>query len=1546
MTNKFGRSAIKPRPFAEGLEPRILLSADIPGLDVLVAQTSLDAPPSYAQLLKSSNDVTLKADTGNPGEITSVSSHTNDSQGTTLIIVDPAVNDYLTLIDSMIVQQGGGSGVEVIILNGNQDGISQLSDIFSQRSELSAVHLISHGESGQIYLGNSVVSNDTLIQFSAQISEWGNAFTRAGDLLIYGCNVTESEEGQTWLTRLSELTGIDIAASNDLSGHQSLGGDWVLETSTGIIETTPIVGSQQYVSTLFSVAIPAGEPTDIVFDSEAVQERIINSFMAGKQSEVRLSAFDGGGYVAVWTSGNFNDTNQDGDDEGVYAQRFDALGNPIGGEIDVNTDASNTVDRQLAASVDTFADGRFVIVWESIAPSISSTIYASEYAADGTLIKSAILDNNENNHYEPAVIVLDDTTFLVTWSHYKTSDPDDQKARLYTTTDALSFVVAADEFTIAGNRSQVAWSTEAQITALQGGGFAVSWLGSSGASNQNQMSYLKIYTLDNSSDGVEAVTGSATGTSAVIDGVSGDIVAIADSSLITLSGAGAPDVAGLNNGNVVVVYGDSAGTNISGVIYTADGEISGSEFMVNTSLAGELSLAAVTAMLDGGFTVAWQAENGDGSSNSAILIQRFDSAGNKVGNELKANSTVIDNQTVPDIIELSNGNLQVAWTSAGQDGSDSAVVTSTFIFGAAATVSDAATNGTTVVTVVSVTDVDNSATYTFSLLDDAGGRFSIETTTGIVSVANTSLINVEISAEHNIVVQVEDLTGNAYVEALTITVIDAYEPSNIVPPAQQVLEDDNLIFSVANANPISVDDQLAGDHQMQVTIIVDTGIITLSQLTNLTVVAGVNGSGTITVQGLESNINAALDGMIYFAGNNIYGGASLSITSALLGDQLVKYDFSGGQVLDLGSGIQHDGLLKGDAVGVNNLERGEVMSLSESSSDYIKISGTLGTLDSVTVAAWVNVNGTNMSMINLGNNFGVRIDDVEGDGTRGVSVIHRDSSGYQITSTSAFISGTGWRHVAATFDDATKEVTIYIDGELVTKSDPFSSSIDYFELLNTAGFENGTSYFFNGMMDDVQVFARALDSDEVKALVNGNIAVTNAVAILVHDVDDAAVISGDVSVSGNEGDVVTGTLNASDADGLVDGSYFTVSGQGINGSAVINPTSGLWTYTPTNSNWFGSDSFSVTITDDAGGVTVQVISVSLIGTDDATVISGDVSVSGNEGDVVTGTLNASDADGLVDGSYFTVSGQGTNGSAVINPTSGLWTYTPTNSNWFGSDSFSVTITDDAGGVTVQGISVSLIGTDDAAVISGDVSVSGNEGGVVTGTLNASNVGKVGSGVLVVSIDEPKRALAEDELAANNSTAAIVINESIFEQEISPENEDTITKESVDEIDEADFSAKSFMAAMSTVNIYSANDDNLDSVEDVSEADTQIAWITKQVIANKDIKFNYLEVNDMDLDFSQAMAKTLNELDNARHEVERKHQVQQELMTGVSVAAAGGMMSILLGGTSSIYGAFSSLPVWRWLDPMPIFYAREKDYAEQQKSPDSCEVKKVDNLFDS
>lgn len=108
--------------------------------------------------------------------------------------------------------------------------------------------------------------------------------------------------------------------------------------------------------------------------------------------------------------------------------------------------------------------------------------------------------------------------------------------------------------------------------------------------------------------------------------------------------------------------------------------------------------------------------------------------------------------------------------------------------------------------------------------------------------------------------------------------------------------------------------------------------------------------------------------------------------------------------------------------------------------------------------------------------------------------------------------------------------------------------------------------------------------------------------------DDAATIGGDISGTGDEDNDVTGTLTATDAkDGLTDGTYFTITTDGNNGSASIDASSGAWTYTP-NQHYNGSDSFTVTITDDDGHTATQVISIAINAISNASMFVNSVNV--------------------------------------------------------------------------------------------------------------------------------------------------------------------------------------------------------------------------------------------------------------------------------------------------------------------------------------------------
>ena len=94
-----------------------------------------------------------------------------------------------------------------------------------------------------------------------------------------------------------------------------------------------------------------------------------------------------------------------------------------------------------------------------------------------------------------------------------------------------------------------------------------------------------------------------------------------------------------------------------------------------------------------------------------------------------------------------------------------------------------------------------------------------------------------------------------------------------------------------------------------------------------------------------------------------------------------------------------------------------------------------------------------------------------------------------------------------------------------------------------------------------------------------------------------AVITGDTSATINFGTSTTGTLIATDSDGLTDGTYFSLATSPLHGTAGINIASGFWFYFAAPA-FIGADPFTVTVTDDEGHIAEQIISITTINPDD------------------------------------------------------------------------------------------------------------------------------------------------------------------------------------------------------------------------------------------------------------------------------------------------------------------------------------------------------------
>ncbi len=128
---------------------------------------------------------------------------------------------------------------EVVTLASDRPGLNQIADWMAGRTDIDAVHVISHGKDAALQLGSTTVAGVQLRElYSGTLQTIGASLSEDADILIYGCNLSATDSGRDFVQTFSELTGADVAASDDLTGDVRLGGDWDLEVATGVVEAS------------------------------------------------------------------------------------------------------------------------------------------------------------------------------------------------------------------------------------------------------------------------------------------------------------------------------------------------------------------------------------------------------------------------------------------------------------------------------------------------------------------------------------------------------------------------------------------------------------------------------------------------------------------------------------------------------------------------------------------------------------------------------------------------------------------------------------------------------------------------------------------------------------------------------------------------------------------------------------------------------------------------------------------------------------------------------------------------------------------------------------------------------------------------------------------------------------------------------------------------------------------------------------------------------------------------------------------------------------
>src|SRR5262245_56086705 len=149
-------------------------------------------------------------------------------------------------------------------------------------------------------------------------------------------------------------------------------------------------------------------PTDVALVALGPEFQV-NTYTAGSQNLPSVGMDSAGNSVVVWQSAE-----QDGSGRGVFGQRYDITGAPLGSEFPVN---SYTTGDQAGPSVAMDLSGRFVVVWLSQQDGSDLGVFAQRFEVDGTPLGSEFQVNEDTTGPQilADVAVDDQGNFVVVW---------------------------------------------------------------------------------------------------------------------------------------------------------------------------------------------------------------------------------------------------------------------------------------------------------------------------------------------------------------------------------------------------------------------------------------------------------------------------------------------------------------------------------------------------------------------------------------------------------------------------------------------------------------------------------------------------------------------------------------------------------------------------------------------------------------------------------------------------------------------------------------------------------------------------------------------------------------------------------------------------------------------------------------------------------------------------------------------------------------------------------------------------------------------------
>ena len=215
--------------------------------------------------------------------------------------------------------------------------------------------------------------------------------------------------------------------------------------------------------------------------------------------------------------------------------------------------------------------------------------------------------------------------------------------------------------------------------------------------------------------------------------------------------------------------------------------------------------------------------------------------------------------------------------------------------------------------------------------------------------------------------------------------------------------------------------------------------------------------------------------------------------------------------------------------------------------------------------------------------------------------------------------------------------------------------------------------------------------------------------ITVTESNSAPVLPAISNQSVAEGALLTVAAAATDAD--LPAETLTYSLVAAPAGATLNPTSGVFTWTPSEGDGPGTFPVTIRVTDSAKATDETGFTITVTENNTAPVLAPITAQSVNEGTLLTVTAAATDAD--LPAQTLTYSLVAAPAGAAINPTTGVFTWTPGESDGAGTFPVTIRVTDSANATAEASFTITVAESNTAPVLAAIAAQSVNEGTLLT-----------------------------------------------------------------------------------------------------------------------------------------------------------------------------------------------------------------------------------------